>query len=580
MMKKNGQSPKGFNVMIRSLAKGNKLILLLYIITAAVFAYFGARLGLVIGMSLDVAQSGETSAFIAYVHKVVQTVVYCIVSMLINYVFRMYYMYSAMSAVYNDTFSGFMRKTLYDYQTETVESWRSILVNDIRQIEKRYFLAGLDIISDSFSIAFSIFILAKENIYITLFVLACSMIPILLQKVAVSKIQTAVGKISQISENYVSHLSEMLRGLDAFIFEQTEHHVIRFHKKRASEFEMNYEKNYRIIEIWSGITNASTLVTTIMILIAGMFLTISNHITIGQMLAVSLVASNLSSPLSSLMSTIPSWLALKSLLIKVLDIGITKSKETLMLPSKSIAFDDVKLLMNDKRILDLNLTFNCGKKYVIVGESGSGKSSLLQVLTGFYTVNKGNVTFDGARLPEFGYSMPSGLVYLPQQAKLVPGNIETNLTLGHKKEVKDINDALELLNIKERIDLIDKAMVLDSSNAIFSRGELQRIALARMLLREPKIIVLDEATSALDLENYLSIESYLLKLNGITLISVSHRMDERVLPLYDDIIAMRNGEIVEHGTFDELLSKKGYFHELYNSYQSSDMHDNVNATES
>lgn len=96
-----------------------------------------------------------------------------------------------------------------------------------------------------------------------------------------------------------------------------------------------------------------------------------------------------------------------------------------------------------------------------------------------------------------------------------------------------------------------------------SGGEKQRISIARCLLRNSPIILMDEATSALDLTTSMLVEKKMLSINDLTRIIITHKLDAEILKQYDSIIALSNGNVVEQGTFDELMSKKEYFYSLY-----------------
>ena len=119
--------------------------------------------------------------------------------------------------------------------------------------------------------------------------------------------------------------------------------------------------------------------------------------------------------------------------------------------------------------------------------------------------------------------------------------------------------------MKDRIDELDNGLdtVLAEKGSNLSGGEKQRIGIARALLKGNNVFVMDEITSALDHDNYLNVERILMSLVGATVISITHRLEAKVLRAYDKIFVMDKGKLVESGSFDELMDNEGYFRELY-----------------
>jgi ATP-binding cassette subfamily B protein len=211
---------------------------------------------------------------------------------------------------------------------------------------------------------------------------------------------------------------------------------------------------------------------------------------------------------------------------------------------------------------DINITIKKGKMTAIVGESGSGKSTLIDLLIGFYEPDKGVILADKKPLQEFDiYSFRRHIGYVPQDTILLNDTVKNNLLWSNEKATEmEIVEACKLANADEFImdlpELYDT--VVGERGVRLSGGERQRIALARALLRKPKLLILDEATSALDSRSELFIKSAIEKItHKTTLVVIAHRLSTIVNA--DLIYVLQKGRIIEQGNYDSLTTSDGTF---------------------
>lgn len=223
---------------------------------------------------------------------------------------------------------------------------------------------------------------------------------------------------------------------------------------------------------------------------------------------------------------------------------------------------------SDRHVLqDFSLTVNPGETVAFVGESGSGKSTILNLIIGFYKPQSGKIWVDGIPMNELSMRRyRRTLAIVLQNNILFSGTIRENITYGlpHISEEK-LQQAIWMANLQDVIDSLPDG--LDTSvgehGGRLSGGQRQRIAIARALVRDPKIIILDEATSALDNASERHVQQAMEQLmEGRTTFIVAHRLS--TVKNADRIVVMKKGKIVESGTYDELLNFKGEFYKLKN----------------
>ncbi|GIP56634.1 ABC transporter ATP-binding protein [Paenibacillus woosongensis] len=223
---------------------------------------------------------------------------------------------------------------------------------------------------------------------------------------------------------------------------------------------------------------------------------------------------------------------------------------------------------SDRHVLqDFSLTVKPGETVAFVGESGSGKSTILNLIIGFYKPQSGKIWVDGIPMNELSMRRyRRTLAIVLQNNILFSGTIRENITYGlpHISEEK-LQQAIWMANLQDVIDSLPDG--LDTSvgehGGRLSGGQRQRIAIARALVRDPKIIILDEATSALDNASERHVQQAMEQLmEGRTTFIVAHRLS--TVKNADRIVVMKKGKIVESGTYDELLNFKGEFYKLKN----------------
>ena len=205
-------------------------------------------------------------------------------------------------------------------------------------------------------------------------------------------------------------------------------------------------------------------------------------------------------------------------------------------------------LNNQKNILlgDINLNIIKNDKIGIIGPSGSGKSTFLEIFSGLINSNNEVISVDGKLIKRNIRGWQKIIGYVPQKTFIIEDTLKNNILFGLDKEKINENYFREVLlksNLNQLISKLPQGVntIIKEDGTNFSGGEIQRIGLARALLRKPQILVLDEATSALDFKNEAEIINDLLKIDNLTIISVTHRLS--ALKGFDKIYNLQNGNL-------------------------------------
>ena len=238
----------------------------------------------------------------------------------------------------------------------------------------------------------------------------------------------------------------------------------------------------------------------------------------------------------------------------------------------NIEFDNVSFAYNDKAVIE-NLSFKLeeGKSYALVGSSGSGKSTIAKLISGFYNVNAGSIKIGGIPISEYSdEALIKAISFVFQDSKLFKKSIYDNVALANKDATRD--DVMKALKLAG-CDLIlgkfsDRENTIIGSKGVYlSGGEKQRIAIARAILKDSKIIIMDEASASIDPDNEFELQKAFKNLmKDKTVIMIAHRLSTS--KDVDEILVMDNGKIIERGSDKELMSRDTRYkrlQELFNS---------------
>ncbi|HEX9614991.1 MAG TPA: ATP-binding cassette domain-containing protein, partial [Bacteroidota bacterium] len=210
---------------------------------------------------------------------------------------------------------------------------------------------------------------------------------------------------------------------------------------------------------------------------------------------------------------------------------------------------------------------HAGEKVALVGPSGSGKTTLVNLIPRFYEIGNGGIYLDGRDIRSIPLNtLRSMIAIVPQEVLLFAGTIYDNIRYGRlEASEREIREAATIANAHAFIDRLDKQYETEvgERGVQLSGGQRQRIAIARAVLRNPKILLLDEATSALDTESELAVQEALDRLmEGRTSFIIAHRLS--TVYRCDRIFVLEQGNIIEEGKHDELLRKdSGLYKRLY-----------------
>ncbi|MHB1061958.1 MAG: ABC transporter ATP-binding protein [Thiobacillus sp.] len=306
-----------------------------------------------------------------------------------------------------------------------------------------------------------------------------------------------------------------------------------------------------------------------------MLMVVFSDLSIGEMLAVFGYLWFMMTPVQELVNMQYAWYAANAALGRINALlGLASEPQHPALrdpfagqPTVGIALDHVSFAYDEGETVldDVSLTVAAGEKVALVGASGGGKSTLVQALLGLYPVKSGQILYGGVPVTEIGWeTVREHVGVVLQHPVLFNDSVRANLTLGREADDAVLWQALEIAQLKDYIAALPHGLdtVVGRQGVRMSGGQRQRLAIARMIVADPEIVILDEATSALDSDTERRLHQALSGfLGGRTTLIIAHRLS--AVKQADRILVFENGRVVEAGGHDELIGRGGLYHKLY-----------------
>ncbi|MFI3188494.1 ABC transporter ATP-binding protein [Crenothrix sp. D3] len=309
-----------------------------------------------------------------------------------------------------------------------------------------------------------------------------------------------------------------------------------------------------------------------------MLMVFYSDLTIGEMLAVFGYLWFMMAPVQEILSIQYAFYAAKGALIRINRLNALQQEphyphlENPFLDKKTVAVRVENLHFNygEEKVLNgINLHIKAGEKVALVGASGGGKSTLVQTLIGLYPISAGQIYFDEVAIDRIGLEVVrEHVVTVLQHPVLFNDTLRANLTLGKIATDEQLWNALSIAQLGDVVNELVHGLdtVVGRHGMRLSGGQRQRLAIARMIVADPKVVILDEATSALDTETEHKLHAALNAfLKERTTIIIAHRLS--AVKQADHVYVFEQGEICEQGRHDTLISQQGLYAKLYGEYQ-------------
>ena len=451
----------------------------------------------------------------------------------------------------------------------------SRIMSDVEGVRNLIGTGLVQLIGGTFTAVISLILLLKISVWMTVFVLVPVSIFGVVALKAFKYIRPIFRKRAKINAEVKGRLTETLAGvrvIKGFNAEQQENDT--FEKGALSLFE-NVKKSLTATALMTSSSTFLLGLASAGIMGIGGYKIMYNTLTMGEFISFTLLLGFMIAPIvqmSNVGSQITDALAgldkTEELMNEVSEEELPDRTITLENVEGNLEFKDVSFAYEETKEVLHHISFDAfpGSVTALVGSSGSGKSTIAGLTASFLNPSSGVITIDGTDLSKVVLSSyRNNLGVVLQDEFLFEGTIRENITFANfNASEEEIKEAVAAAYVDEFTDRFEEGLetLIGERGVKLSGGQRQRIAIARAILADPKVLILDEATSNLDTESEALIQKSLENLmEGRTTLVIAHRLS--TIKKANQILVIEQGKIAERGTHDELIQKKGRYHNLY-----------------
>ena len=475
-----------------------------------------------------------------------------------------------MSRYKNKVFKSILDRDYREFSKEKSGKFISILTENMKKIEQDYLHQYFNISKNISLMIFSLVAMFIGNWFLTLLVIIASIIPMMISGFIGQKSASLQNSSMIADQKYLAKVKDILAGFLVIKSFNVKEAIRQDYKNESEKLDEIYFIKGKFDVLSNVISQLSGMIIFLVAFGGGMYLVFGGHTTIGSVTAIVQLVNFIVMPLNEIgmgMSKFREGQAtLNSFEVKdVIELQTGKRKEY---------FDDVISFSNvdfsypnaeEKIFNNLSLQIKKEEKIAIVGMSGSGKSTLLNLLLRFYDVTSGYISIDNQDLQAISAeSLYNLMTTVQQDVYIFDDTLKANITLSQSFTEDDIKKAVQQSGLESYIleNELGLQALCGENGSNLSGGERQRLSIARALIRKTPILLLDEATSSLDNKVTTEIENSILEIQDLTVLVVTHKLNKSMLKKYNRILFMKNGVIVEDGSFDNLMDRKGEFYKL------------------
>ena len=565
--------------------KPHRFLLLFSLFLAMISVLSSVWIPKVIGQTIDAMIGVGEVQFSIVTNGLLWIFVLALISMVSQYVMSLchnHIAYGMVKSLRDDVFIHLTKMPLSYLDIKAHGSLQSIVISDTEQIADGLLLGFSQLFTGILTIISTLFWMFSIQLTMTIVVLILTPISFVVASFIAKKTFHLFHDQSTLRAEQTAFTHETITGIKVVQAYSQEENVL------DTFDEMNENLANRSLKaiFYSSITNPATrfvnsLVYTVVGLV-GAFFVLNSQLSIGQLAAFLTYANQYTKPfneITGVMTEFQNSIACASRVFELMEEPVESEEgKEINLPEMikgEVLFEQVSFsYQKDKSLIEnFSLEVKPGEKIAIVGPTGSGKSTLINLLMRFYEVDKGNITIDGISIKDMSRQQLRQLFGMVlQETWLQSGTIRENLLLGNPNATdEEIQQVLMQCQLDKMIEKLPQGLEtpIYRQGEDFSQGQRQLLSIARVMLSQPSMLILDEATSSIDTRTELKIQqAFQTLMEGKTSFIVAHRLS--TIQNADKILVLKDGQVIEQGTHEELIARQGFYQHLYQSQWMSE----------
>lgn len=550
----------------------NKFLLavtLLFNVISSVAAVFLAK---ILQKVIDAAIGGDMSAF----QKIlIVATVYILLLGIISYLYSLYskkLIRNLIRLLRQRTFYGIFHRNIQDFSEVNTGDYISVFTNDIKMIEENYIVPYLMILQYGVMFVTTLILLFQISPLVALCLIICMKAMFIIPGLMGKALQTRQEHLSSQLALFTLKLKDFFSGYEVIKSYRMDNNVkTEFRKENNAAATAKYRAD-KLFALNEGISGILAYLTQFSGLFIGAYFIFKGEITLGTLVALIQLSGTFVTPVMVIMENIPKIKSISPIIKRLNDfadyedMSFTGKEEPSFINSIGVKNLSFSYTIDQPVLNSISLNLHRNKKYAIVGGSGCGKTTLIKLLTGSYPGFEGMITYDKIDLRDLDIKKVQDMIsVIHQNIYMFDDTIGQNISLYNSFTEQEMDEALKISGVSRFLDLMPEGLSsqVGENGSNLSGGQRQRVAVARALIQKKPVLILDEGTSSVDMQTAYDIESRLLAIDDLTLITITHNLQEALLKHYDQIFYMEDGKVAEVGSFSELISQRTKFYNFY-----------------
>ncbi|MCX7908100.1 MAG: ABC transporter ATP-binding protein/permease [Ignavibacteria bacterium] len=454
----------------------------------------------------------------------------------------------------------------------------STLTNDVNVVNSTTISALTGLLREVIQVILFLFLLLSISPFLSLIAFSSSIATIGILRVSTHYLRRYANRMQGAMADFTTVLQETLSGIRIIKAYNFEEKIQEKFLDKTNKYFRSSLKFQSVISLVPSLNEIFAIIALVVVFLVGGSYVLSGNMKGEDLMLFLFALFSIMSPVATIVHNISQFqrgIVSTKRVFDILDqkVEVVSTKKAIASFKNNIEFKNVSFAYDSEMVLkNVNFVLEKGKKIALVGASGSGKSTIVDLVVRFYDPTYGEILLDGINIKEYdikSYRQLFGIV--SQEIILFNDTIRNNILIGNPNATEeDIIKACKISNSYNFILKLPNGLdtIIGERGVMLSGGERQRIAIARALVRNPKILIFDEATSSLDSESEKIVQEAInFSLKDKTAIIVAHRLS--TITNADQILVFENGKIVERGTHKELMEIKGVYYKLFSIQSNS-----------
>jgi len=551
--------------------KKNRLLLIATILTSILFSIVSVGAAIILENILNAVTAQDWSLFNMMLFVVPIYLVVTGIIMAINGLLTKKLIAKTVQYLRQDAYDGILFRNPENFASVNTADYISALTNDVKTLEENALIPFLQSIQYMLVFLVTVVALFYYSPVIAGLMFVCLIVMYLVPASFGKAISKGQGRLSGSFAMFTAGLKDQLSGYDVIrSFRLIDNASKTFNTNNDSLTNAKYTVD-RLTSISEGVAQTLAMGIQFLIMLVAGYMVLQGNMTAGVLLALIQLSGSFVQPVAVIMQNISHIQGAKPVIERVLSLdqkqpSAFNGTETPVY-HKNIELRDVSFgYRPDQLVLDeVSLTFEKNKKYAIIGGSGSGKSTLIKLLSANYGGYTGQITIDDQDIRSVQLDeLLAKISVIHQNVYMFDESIEDNITLHRAFDHEEWDKAITVSGVGLFLPQMDNGIktLVGENGANLSGGQRQRIAVARAIIQKKPILILDEGTSAIDLQTAYDIETALLDLSDLTMLTITHNLNPELLRQYDQIVYIENGKVAAMGAFDALSHTNKQFCEF------------------